>query len=222
MQSNTTTPTKRAPKLGLPEQAVIGGCVLAVVCGWSFLVLRTVYYRGDLRIEFSPFVLAYWALGLLPLLMCLIALVLRRWLLLAISFLSLGICIATLRWGSRIESYAWERSIAANSIANSEALRGIPKWREISPDDAPKIYDDASLAVMPSFQWYMVPHFAAQGGPFRGFRVAGIAHVRLQKVRHGWRGIAFIESPSDLERLRDFSFLNYKPSTDPHWVIWKM
>lgn len=145
----------------------------------------------------------------------------RQWVLSGLLSLSLVLGLIFLFHVSpKIELWAWGRSIRLNAEANRRALEAASPLASLpedpsQPEDDSMIWRDADLTPIPGFKWYLQPHIAAADGVFRGFSVEGIPHVRVQRIRHGWRGISRGTPPL----IRGLP-LHYAPTSHPEWFIW--
>jgi len=204
----------------MPEQVILGTMILTVVSVWTYVAGSAAYYSGDMMIGFHPAVLAYPILIWSAIAALLLSLIIRKWWLVLFCVISVATSMIVDRYGRLLPEIAWERSIASHDTANAIALKSVEELREIPSDGLLDLWDDQKLAVIPAFEWYVRPHIAASDGKFRGFSLAGVKHVRIQKIRHGWRGLALVEAPFDLERLKSLKVLGYEQSKTPRWVIW--
>ena len=124
----------------------------------------------------------------------------------------------------RIEPWAWARSIRQHERANLEAISKCAEIPDLTDDIVVRrIWKDDTLPVLQGFEWYCDHHIAAPGGAFRVFRYHGIVHIRIQKIRHSYRGIAYIPSPSDKVKLEKDSKLTYEKDSPvgEHWAVWR-
>jgi hypothetical protein len=206
------------------KQWIAGSVLLAITLCWCVVAGRVIYYAGDYMIGFDPlllFLLPYTAgLGLAAIVGC----AMRKWRFAGMA----GVCVVAVlvlfSQSYRIGLWAWSQSIRQYDVPNQEAISRSTAIPELTDDTLTEnIWKDKALPVLDGFRWYCTHHLASPGGTFRAFRYRGDVHVRIQKIRHGYRGIAFITTPEEKERLAKNSQLIYEDGLPigNHWVIWR-
>jgi hypothetical protein len=123
--------------------------------------------------------------------------------------------IAPIFFGNLILEAAWKRSLQSNNSANQQAVQSA----DLRPADfsANEYPDETKMVEVKGFAWYCVQHHAAPEGRFRGFSINGISHVYISKIRHGMRGIAWVDDPARLP-TGDFE---YQPAGIDRWYVWR-
>ena len=137
---------------------------------------------------------------------------------------ALGLClgvttlILTIRNGDRIEEAVWQRTVALHENDNEIALSSVQS--EIIGEDLYDIWEDQKLTPLKNFHWYGTNEYSAPNGRYFGFRIGGIPHVRIQKIRHGWKGIALVRSESELKIAEDKYAMSYSRIGTSDWFTW--
>ncbi len=198
--------------------------LMLIGIAWSYGIAKGFYYEGDYMIGFHPPIL--FAMPFVAVLLLLAAIFLFRkksfW---AFCFtIAPIIIIITLLNGRAIADRSWEKSINKYSDHNLAILEQISKSEIDRSHDGNNIesllYDEQYLCAIPEFKWYCRQHIAAPENVFYGFRLAGIPHVRVQKIRHGYRGIAYLRNPEEFDKLSKLSSLDYNRTKNKNWIIW--
>ena len=172
---------------------LLSSCVLRI--GW------VLHYTGDSWPFFGPEIilpLLFSVLCLVFLIVPLILLICRRWRLAGVFLIPIVSVFVTGRIAGMV--WSWDRFIAAHDVVNRAAILSVQDYPEYQPD--PMLYstlwDEAQeLQPLPGFKWFGENHHhSAPEGVFKAFKVRGIVHVRLQKERERWLGLAFVLDPN--------------------------
>ena len=201
----------------------IKGILIAITLSWCVAAGRVIYYAGDYMIGFHPLLLLLLPYGFALGLSAVIGCTMGKWNFAATATICALIVFTFFSQMHRIDSWAWAQSIEKYDEANTDSIdlaAGLPELTEETLMD--DLWNDEALPVLNGFNWYCEHHIASPGGKFRAFRYRGIVHVRIQKIRHGYRGIARVSSPEDIEDLEKGGQLVYESEAlaGDHWVIW--
>lgn len=194
--------------------------VLLAGMAWSLWVVQLLWRAGDEMIGFHPAVLTYPLSILLSASIALAGAFMRRWRVFSMGLLGVAIPICLIASAHRVSIWSWENSLNRFDAKNKSALSEAALVRTISPDESSEIYKDELLTPIKGFQWHTEHHIAAPGNVFRAFQMNGTPHVRIQKIRHGYRGIAMIRHPDELAALNANGTIKYEATSNPNWVIW--
>jgi hypothetical protein len=194
------------------------GLCFATFAAWALLAVAVIRNQGDRMIGFHPAIL-----GILPGVMvgaisAVILLVSRQWqigLALGLGVLTLFLVLLN---GRAIEDQAWQHTIALHAHSNEKAMADIQS--DLNSDDLSQLWKEEKLSPLEGFQWYGKNHFSAPNGVYYGFRIGGVPHVRIQKIRHGWRGVALVHSDSPLTTLKARIGMRYSRVGSSDWFIW--
>lgn len=197
-----------------------GAITLSVTILWTLWLGVSLWFQGDLMVGFHPAALSYLLLPILLGIMTVAGLVTRRWLFAILCLAAFALSIGMLKFGSKLEGWAWERSIRDHAPSNVAALAKVPSLVQLDENLTEALGQDAQLTVIPGVQWYCEQDFAAPQGVFRGFTLQGVPHIRIQKIRHGYRGLAYMPPPANFARLRSANFLRYRDTATHGWAIW--
>lgn len=206
------------------KQWIAGSVLLIVTLCWCVAAGRVIYYAGDYMIGFNPLILFLLPYAIVLGLSAIVGCAMRRWQFAAMAALSVLVVWGFFTQGYRIGLWAWAHSIRQYDVVNKEVIDKsltIPEFTDETLME--NIWTDEALPILDGFRWYCEHHHASPGGTFRGFRYLGVVHVRIQKIRHGYRGIALVCCPEDREKLQTSSQLIYendKP-VGGHWMIWR-
>lgn len=187
-------------------------------CGW---ILWEVWNEGDRMVgmlfSFLPLIaFPIWGLTFLGV----VAAAMRRmWIFCVLGLLSVVVpwlVFFPLSAPALITEASWQYGVSLNDrleLFDSGA-------REVATlVHGPGLYDLNNLSPIPEFRWHVEHEIAAPEGTFYGFRRHGILHVRVQKVRHGWRGLALM--PEGRDRPFDSEeHLCYEEELQPGWWAW--
>jgi hypothetical protein len=169
-------------------------------------------------IGFHPAILAIFPGIIVAAFTAVILLVLRQWQIgLALGLGSLALFLV-LRNGHAIEERAWRDAIILHSQSNERALTAIQG--DLQGDDLSLLWEDKKLTPLEGFHWYGANHFSAPNGVYLGFRIGGVPHARIQKIRHGWRGVALLPSEPDPNALSMRTGLKYSRVGAGNWFVW--
>ena len=190
--------------------------ILLTGAAWTASELRVVWYAGDHMLGFHPLVLlAFPVAGLLAAFGLVTARYRRSPLLAAATLIAAGLIVSPIFTGRYLLERAWRHSIRDNATANIAAIESAGLGE--ANDQAKPIPDEHHMTLVPGFRWYSDQHIAAPDGTFRGFSLAGVPHIYVNKIRHGYRGVAW--SPDGLPTPQDDG-LTYEPAGVPGWYIW--
>ena len=205
---------------GHRRQWIAGGVVLALTLCWCLAAACVICYAGDYMIGFHPLLLMLPLYGAVLLGLAIGACVTRKWRFAAMTCVSALAVGALFFLGYRIGIWAWAHGIRENATVNEAAVRQAGGLPELT-DDTVMVLADDGLPVLAGFRWYCEHHIASPGGAFRAFRYRGVAHVRIQKIRGGYRGVAFAPSPAERGTLEKDAALTYETAVGDHWLIWR-
>lgn len=192
------------------------GC--AAYAAWALLAASLIRNQGDNMIGFHPIILAIFPGVLVGAISAVILIVCRQWQIgLALALGSLTLFLV-LRNGRAIEERAWQNTIISHAQGNEKALATIQS--DLNDGDLSSLWEEEKLSPMQGFQWYGTNHFSAPNGVYFGFRIDGVPHARIQKIRHGWRGIALGNSDSVLSTLPTRTGMTYARVGSSNWFTW--
>ena len=206
------------PRFRVPHwvQWATGATVAAGAIAWGVAAGRMIWYAGDYMIGFHLLLLLPAAVVLLTGGAFALAFS-RRF---ATGVLVGGVCIIPaafsmhVLYGSgpeyAIATYARE-NVAAIAAAD---LPDLPEQSRLTPSE------ETQLAPLPGFRWYCENHIAAPDGIYLAWKSRGVVHVRVQKQRGGWCGVAYSRDANAIEKLRHSSAFNYRPSKAAGWWHW--
>jgi hypothetical protein len=195
---------------------IVALIVVAATCAWSLGIVRTCWFAGDYMIGFSPFILFGLPFASIVLIVGLGISASRKSKLVATcSIVGCALVVAPLFNMHRITRSAWQKSLADYTKTNQTALLDADLSSvQFTDTDFP---DDRKMIAIDGFKWYCEQHHAAPDGKFRGFLYNSIQHVYVNKIRHGFRGIAWIPNP---EMIPPTSEYDYHHSGVDNWYIW--
>jgi hypothetical protein len=195
-----------------------GGLWLAGFVAWALFAARLIWNQGDHMLGFHPVMLASFPGAFIGAASAIFLLISRQWQI--GSALGLGALILFLVvWNARaIEEHAWRSTIISNSQDNEKALASIQT--DIKDDVLFPLWESEKLSPMEGFRWFGTNHVSAPKGVYYGFRIDGIPHVRIQKIRRGWRGIALAHSESVLTILAARTKMKYSRVGSSDWYTW--
>jgi hypothetical protein len=206
------------------KEWLVGGVLLAGTLSWCVAAGRVLYYAGDYMVGFHllllPLLPYAGTLGLATIVGC----VMQKWRFAAVAAVSfLAVCVF-LTQGYRIELWAWSKSIRQFNGINQDVIDRSAAVPELTDETLREnLWNDEALPVLDGFTWYCKHHLASPGGTFRAFRYRGAVHVRIQKIRHGYRGIARVSAPGIIQGMEKGGQLVYASQVPigGHWVIWR-
>ena len=197
---------------------VTAALFFAAFAAWALLAARLIMNQGDSMIGFHPVILAIFPGVIVGSISAIILLVCRQWQ----TGIALGLGALTLflvlRNGHAIEQEAWRSAIELHAQVNETAMTSIQA--DFQGDNFSDLWEEEKLSSLEGFQWYGTNHFSAPNGVYFGFRVGSVPHVRIQKIRHGWRGIALVHSEQDLAALSTRSGMTYSRIESSDWCTW--
>lgn len=197
---------------------VVAALCFAILSAWALLASSVIRNQGDTMIGFHPAIL-----GIFPGIICaaftaVILFFMRQWPIgLALGLGSLALFLV-LRNAHAIEERAWRDAIVLHSQANERALTAIQG--DLQSTDLSLLWEDKKLTPLQGFNWYGTNHFSAPNGVYLGFRIDGVPHARIQKIRHGWRGVALVPSEAALSALSKRTGMKYSRVGAGNWFIW--
>lgn len=190
----------------------------AVFAAWALLATNLIKNQGDNMIGFHPIILAIFPGVLVGAISAVVLIVYRKWqvgLTLALGALTLFLILRNSR---AIEERAWQRVIFSHAQGNEKALTSIQG--NLNDDDLSSLWKEEKLSPMEGFQWYGTNHFSAPNGIYFGFKIDGVPHARIQRIRHGWRGIALVDSDLVISTLLTRTGIQYSRVGTSNWFIW--
>ena len=195
----------------------ISGLIATAAAAWCALAFRVAWFDGDQMIGFSPFMLFALPAAVICLVVGAMVSGHRRSPLILITSLFSSVLIALpMLNAQRITDAAWTNSISKFSETNQAAIQKVDLGASnFTNADFP---DRRKMTLFPGFEWYCEQSHAAPNGTFSGFTYDSIPHVYLNKIRHGFRGIAWIPEPSTIPEGTDYE---YQQSTVENWYLWK-
>ena len=194
------------------------GLCFAFFAGWAFFAAGLIRNQGDSMIGFHPVILAIIPGLFVGAISAVILLVFRQ--------LQIGLAVAlgaltlflVLRNGGGIQERAWRSAIISHAQGNEKALASIKG--NLEDDALSSLWEEKKLTPMEGFQWYGTNHFSAPNGVYFGLRIDGVPHARIQKIRHGWRGVALVHSDSVLTTLTARTGMRYTRVGSSDWFTW--
>ena len=119
-------------------------------------------------------------------------------------------------WTWVYDSHVWK-----TEDANLPALQQMTNLPHSSPIEFfGAVYDHTNLVPVIGFTWYSTDNIVAPDGSFYGQNVNGIPHVRVEKVRNGWLGIAYSNiNPSNTVNNKGYD-IPYRATRNPKIWIW--
>lgn len=197
---------------------VIAGLCFALFAAWALIAANLIRNQGDRMIGFNPVISAIHPGVIFGAVSAVTLLVLRQWLIgLAVVLGSLGLFLV-LQNERLIEERAWQDAIVLHAQSNERAMATIES--DLQRDDFSQLWEDDKLTPLEGFQWYGTNHFAAPNGVYLGFRIGDVPHVRIQKIRHGWRGVVLVPSELNLDTLAKRTGMNYSRIGAGDWLVW--
>jgi hypothetical protein len=133
-----------------------------------------------------------------------------------------AVCIAGILWGMHfIWLWSFDYHIWRTKQQNLPAMESLTQTPATETRDFfDGLYEHTNLVPVAGFTWYEAPPIVAPGGRFYGMNVDGIPHVRVEKARHGWLGLALCErNPSNSINARTV-WAKYRQTRDPRIWIW--
>ena len=195
---------------------IIGMTIIAMACAWSLAIAWTCWYAGDYMIGFSPFILLGIPFAACVLIVGLIFAASRKSrVIAACSLFGSAVVVLPFFFGHQITQTAWRNSLKTFSAANQTALKNVDfSTAEFTDFDWP---DEKRMTPITGFTWYCEQHHAAPNGMFHGFRYNSIEHIYVNKIRHGFRGVAWIPNPELISPSSDYQ---YRHSGVDNWYVW--
>ncbi len=192
-------------------------CVLAMAMfmGIAWLEIDSVWNAGDTMVGFV-FVFTLLLTALVFIVGIGWAAFTRSWTLSVACVLGCCIAVAPLLLAPRLSEASWSSAISKHSEQNQKALAQVDFGESNYPDGTD--FYTMSLVELPDFTWYCEHRIAAPDGVFKGFAIDSIPHVFVAKIRHGAKGLAWID---DEQRVPDGSGLSYSYSGIDRWYIWQ-
>lgn len=205
-----------------PGQWAVGVVLILIslgACGW---MLREVWHEGDRMIGFVFVLYLYFAVltwGIIALI-SLAAGLRRMWRLFLLASIAAALPWAMLypvNLAVLVRHWSWQHGISLN---DRETLLPTDVAVIDLSSDYLGLHEPKNLKPVPEFHWHVEHDTAAPDGVFYGFRYNGIFHVRIQKVRHGWEGLAVVAdgqpNPDDPE-----NWVHYEEELSPGWWRWR-
>ncbi|MCA9170639.1 MAG: hypothetical protein KDB23_23330 [Planctomycetales bacterium] len=192
----------------------LAAVLILIGATWGRFAFGIIWNTGDHMIGFHPLILLGIPAASVFGIAGVVATRRKSWLLAVSSFVASLFVIAPLLAGPRIIESAWINSLKLNSEANRKAIQEtdftdstyLPNW----------IPDVTTMTAVHGFQWYCTQHIAAPNGDFRGFMIGSVPHVYVQKVRNGFRGVAWLGKQMSLPD----GDIKYRYSGVGNWYIW--
>ncbi len=197
---------------------IAAALVFAIFAAWALLAAQVAVNAGDTMVGFHPLILLIFPAGIVAISIAVIMMAWRQWqLAIGLSAGAASLLILIFNFHA-IEVQAWRRTIERHSATNKKALAAIQS--ELSEDQIAYIFDDATLTPLEGFRWYGENHISAPKGVYFGFKFGGVPHVRIQKIRHGYQGIACFPADRNPADLADGASLTYSRVGSSDWYIW--
>ena len=196
--------------------SIIAFSLIVVAATWAIAAARVCWFAGDYMIGFSPFIL----LGFPFAASCLgiggiVAATRKSKLLGACAILACLLSVSPLFCMQQISKAAWNNSLQRFADTNETAIQQTDfTSADFTAGDFP---DERRMTDVLGFEWYCEQHIAAPNGQFRGFTYNTIPHVYVSKIRHGFRGVAWISDTATIPSESDY---RYQESTVKNWYIW--
>ena len=205
-------------KFKIHAPRIAAALCFAVFAAWALLAAIVIRNHGDTLIGFHPVILSTVPGMVAGAFSAVILLVFRQgW-----TGLALGAGVLTLflvlRNGHAIQEQAWQHTIVLHARSNAQAVDAIQA--DLDKEGLSMLWNEKKLSPVKDFHWYGKNHIAAPDGVYYGFRVGGAPHVRIQKIRNGWRGIALVPTDSTLATLATRTGMSYTRVGSSGWVTW--
>lgn len=200
------------------RRRLTAGLIFAAFAAWAFLVARLFVNQGDRLIGFHPVILGIIPGVIVGFCSAVFLLVCRQWQIGTAFGIGALTLLLVLRNGHEIEKQAWWRAIQLHAQTNETAMATIQL--DLPGNDSSVIWEDEKLSPLEGFKWYGSNHFSAPNGVYSGFKIGGVPHVRIQKIRNGWRGIALVRSVAEPDALKSRSGLTYSRVGSSDWFTW--
>ena len=203
------------------KKSVSAVFLLLFALAWAGSTIYTLFHAANRMIGFHPVIILTIPVWLLIGVVS-IALLFTRNRIIAYSGL-LGTAIQALIYFSipAIWTWAYDYHIWQSEDTNLPALQQMTNLPHSTISEFyAGVYDHTNLAPVIGFTWYSTDKYVAPNGIFYGLNVSGIPHVRVEKVRHGWLGLAYSEiNPSNTINIGTGVEL-YKATRNPKIWIW--
>ena len=197
---------------------IVAATLLAIYVAWALLVIYIFINRGDQMIAFDPVLMIAFSGIILGAITAVVLLICRQWQVALALCLGVLTLILAFRNGDRVEDAVWQRTIKLHEKANETAMATIQS--KISGEDLFDVWENEKLTPLNNFHWYRTNDFSAPHGTYFGFRINGVPHVRIQKIRHGWKGIALVHSEPDLKAAETQYGITYSRIGESDWFTW--
>lgn len=204
------------------KELLAGGIIFLLTVFLCMAVGRIMYFAGDFMIGCHPLILFLFVYGGLLMLACMAGCIMKKWPFSVMALASTAVVAVVFTQGYRIETYAWARSLEQYDENNQKAILEAANLPELAENSLEQVFSDDAIPILKGFKWYCEHHLASPGGAFRAFIYKGVVHVRIQKIRHGYKGVAFIPFTGDIRRIQDSELIyeDMAPVAE-HWLVWR-
>jgi|GEM_PF-6676077 len=197
---------------------IAAALVFALFAAWVFFAAQVIVDQGYTMVGFHPLILLIFPGAIAAVSIAVTLMARGQWqLAIGLSAGAAGLLILIYN-AHALEVEAWRSTIEHHSATNEKAMEAIQY--ELSQDKIAYLSDDETLTPLEWFQWYGENHISAPNGVYFGFKFAGVPHVRIQKIRHGYQGIALFPADRNPDILTDGSSLTYSRVGSSGWYIW--
>lgn len=188
---------------------------------WALGVAYVVSHAANKMVGFHPLLLlavpVWGAVAIVSL-----ALLFTRWRFVGYGGIFATLCVGTALLGMRaVWKWSYAYHISESARDNEMALATLKTAKQMSVEKFFNgLYDVTNLVPVAGSRWYDKSSYVAVDGVFWGANVVGIPHVRLEKVRHGWWGLALVDSTNDLVKLDLAGVVKYSPTKSEKLWVW--
>ncbi|MDB4778350.1 hypothetical protein OAG68_02725 [bacterium] len=189
--------------------------VMAMFMGIAWFETVSVWSAGDTMVGFV-FVFALLLTALVFIVGIVWAAITRSWSLAIACVLGGCIAVSPFLLAPRLSEASWVSAISNFSEQNQKALAQVD-FSDSDYSDGTGFYA-MTLVEIPGFAWHCEHRIAASEGVFKGFAIDSIPHVFVAKIRHGAKGLAWID---DEQRVPGGSGLSYSYTGIDRWYIWQ-
>jgi hypothetical protein len=199
---------------------MMAGLVGAIFMVWALLAAIVIANQGDVMIGFHPVILSSVPGAIGGFIVAVHLLVFRKWQIGSVCGIGALALLLVILNAQAIQAAAWRHTMELHALGNQKALAAIQL--DLPPDNLSAVWEGHKLSPLENFQWSGANHLSAPKGVYFGFKVDRIPHVRIQKIRSGWRGVAFIPPETNLGALQLRTGITYAKLGTAGWFIWTL
>lgn len=203
--------------LSMKNMNIIISIILIVIATfWGLATASICWYAGDYMIGFSPFIMFCMPFaGIYFIIGGTIAAARKSKLIIVSSILGASFIACPFILRFQIIRTAWNTSINWYSDTNLRAIQNTDfSIAVFNSNDFP---DERRMVAVEGFKWYCKQHIAAPNDIYLGFLYNSVPHIYVNRIRHGSRGVAWIEEST---MIQSNSSYKYKPTGIDNWYIW--